>query len=276
MIIIDTHTHLHFDHYKNDLNSILTNAMESGVKKILTIGTDVESSRASLMLAKLHPNMLYAAAGLHPTDCAKAANADFNTIKELINKNPEFVAVGEIGLDLYWKDVPLKQQLFVFEAMHKISEEIDKPMIVHNRDALAEMREYFKTHPIKMEVPGVMHSFAGGIEDAKFYLDLGFYISFTGVVTFKNFKNQEAVKYIPAERLLLETDSPFLAPVPFRGKRNEPAYLKNTLLKLAEIKQMDVENLAEITLQNTIDLFKINSNYSGSEVQRFRGSRFSA
>ncbi|MCK5076027.1 MAG: TatD family hydrolase [Calditrichia bacterium] len=257
MIIIDSHTHLHFEHYQKDLTEILHRADNAGIKKMLTIGTDIKSSKQSLELAKQYPNYLVAATGFHPTDCLNATYDDFDIIKKMLLENSEFVAVGEVGLDLYWKDVPLKQQLLVFEAMHNISEEIKKPMIVHNRDALQEMRNYFDSYPTKNKVPGVMHSFAGTIEDAEYFLDLGFYISFTGVVTFKNFKQQDVVKYIPAEKLLLETDSPFLAPVPYRGQRNEPAYLKNTLIKLAEIKNMDVEKLAEITLHNTIDLFQL-------------------
>ena len=259
MFIIDSHTHLHFEHFNDDLSRVLDNAKAAGVQKMISIGTDVQSSLQSIAIADRFPELVIAAAGIHPTECLQADESDFQKISELLLKNSALVAVGEVGLDLYWRDVPLGQQLMVFEAMQSISETVHKPMIIHNRDALPEMRDYFADHPLKNDLPGVMHSFAGSVDDARFFLDLGFYISFTGVVTFKNFKQQEVVKFVPVNRLLLETDSPFLAPVPHRGKRNEPSFLIHTLKKIAELKEMDHDQLADMTYRNTIDLFNLKS-----------------
>ncbi len=252
-MLTDTHTHLHFDHYSADIEEVVHRAQQAEVERILTLGTDGESSLTSAKLSLRFPSV-FAAVGIHPTDVHPSKPEDFREIKELAQSNPKVVAIGEIGLDLYWKDVPLKEQLPVLEKMLKIADELNLPVVIHNRDAQKEMQEFFLSHGIK-NLHGVMHSFSGTADDTQFYLERGMHVSFTGVITFKNFKQMDTVKSVPMERLLLETDSPFLAPVPKRGKRNEPAFVKHTAQKLADVHSTSLEDICNVTAQNAQNLF---------------------
>jgi TatD DNase family protein len=254
MNLTDTHTHLHFDQYRDDLPEVIRRAEEDGLKKILTLGTDLKSSREAVRIANQY-EMVYAAVGIHPTDVHHSTPADFPEIKMLARNEEKVVAIGEIGLDLYWKEVPLQDQLPVLDKMLEIAAELNLPVVIHNRDAQPEMRQFFADRKIQ-SLQGVMHSFAGSSDDAQFYLNRELYISFTGVITFKNFKSMDVVKSVPVERLLLETDSPFLAPVPRRGKRNEPAFVRHIADKLAEVHSVPVEKICSITYGNAEELFK--------------------
>lgn len=261
MQLIDTHSHLHFEHFKSDLKEVLQRACETGVKYIVTLGTDVESSKDTIHLCEEYPDFLLGAVGIHPTDCLQTTSKEIEHIEKLA-RHPSIVAIGEIGLDLYWKEVPLEKQWEIFLSMKEIAERKDLPMVIHTREAYDEMVRFFKENPFKREVPGVMHSFDGDIQHAKFFIDQGFYISFTGVVTFKNYRKQELLKYIPADRLVIETDAPFLAPHPYRGKRNEPAFLQYTLQKIAEIKGLPLYELSQEIFSNSLKLFNIEEKYS--------------
>ena len=252
-MLTDTHAHLHFDQFRDDLPEVIQRARETGVRRILTLGTEPESSKASLKIARDNPEV-FAAVGIHPTEIFKTGESNGSRIKILAAEEKKVVAIGEIGLDLYWKEVPLQAQLPVLEKMLQIAHELNLPVVIHNREAQKEMQHFFRALGIS-SLRGVMHSFAGSAEDAQFYLSLGMYISFTGVITFKNFKELAVVKSIPPERLLLETDCPFLAPVPKRGKRNEPAFVKYTAEKLAEIFELPFEEICRITAQNANQLF---------------------
>ena len=254
MNLTDTHTHLHFDQFHDDIDEVIQRAQQEGIKKILTLGTDLPSSQHTVEISKKYHNV-YSAVGIHPTDIFKIKENDFNFIKKLAAKNSEVVAIGEIGLDLYWKEVPIKNQIPVLKKMLEIAKDLNLPVVIHNRDAQIEMQNIFREFEIT-NLRGVMHSFAGSIDDAKFYLDMGLFISFTGVVTFKNFKELDVVKSIPLNKLLLETDSPFLAPVPKRGKRNEPAYIRYIAKKLSEIFNIPCDELIQITTKNSHQLFK--------------------
>jgi TatD DNase family protein len=254
MNLTDTHTHLHFDQFRSDIDKVIQRAQKEGVKKILTLGTDLKSSQRALEISKKYHDV-YSAVGIHPTDIFRARENDSNFIKELATINSEVVAIGEIGLDLYWKEVPLKNQIPVFKKMLEIAEDLNLPVVIHNRNAQIEMQKIFREFE-STNLRGVMHSFSGSINDAKFYLDIGLYISFTGVVTFKNFKELDVVKSIPLNKLLLETDSPFLAPVPKRGQRNEPSYIKYTAKKLSEILDIPIEEIIRVTAENAHQLFK--------------------
>lgn len=253
MYITDTHTHLHFDQYAPDLQEVVQRARERGVVKILTLGTDYPSSLQSFEISQLY-DLVYAAVGIHPTDVFKSTQDDIPRLKLLAQKEPRIVAIGEIGLDLYWKEVPLVKQIPVFEQMLDTAKELNLPAVIHNRDAHREMRDFFESRQIK-KIAGVMHSFSGTLDDAKFYLDRGLHISFTGVITFKNFRSQELVKAIPLDRLLLETDSPFLTPVPNRGKRNEPAFVEFVARRLAEIYDKSFLEITQTTFRNAKSLF---------------------
>lgn len=256
MKLSDTHSHLHFDQYQDDIDVVVERARTANVQRILTLGTDLESSLASLDIARKH-DFIFAAVGLHPTDVLRAQSKDPLKIKEIARTEQKVLAIGEIGLDLYWKEVSLDKQIPMFEQMLEIAADLDYPVVIHNREAHAEMRKFFEDRSFK-NLNGVMHSFSGTAKDAEFYLERGLHISFTGVITFKNFKDVEVVKSVPLDRLLLETDSPFLTPEPFRGKRNEPANVQFIAQKLAAIYGLTVQELAEVTYKNSIRLFKWN------------------
>lgn len=253
MKLTDTHCHLHFENFREDLPQVIDRAREAGVRRILTLGTELSSSRESLAIAERYAEV-FAAAGIHPTDVHRSAPEDGRRIEELAAGHSKIIAIGEIGLDLYWKDVPLSDQLPVFEEMLAMAERLNLPVVIHNRDAQPQMREFFRAHGIR-QLRGQMHSFAGTVDDAEFYLERGMYISFTGVITFKNFRQTEVVRHIPLDRILLETDSPFLTPAPYRGKRNEPAYVRFVAGKLAELHGRSAEEIAEITFANARTLF---------------------
>ena len=252
-MLTDTHSHLHFPHFKTDLLEVIQRAKDAGVNRILTLRTDLESSKESVRIAKEN-DIIFVAIGIHPTEINKTKSSDINSFKELLLPENKVVAIGEIGLDLYWKEVPLKDQFSVLENMLTFSSEVNLPIVIHNRNAQEEMKSFFKNLAIS-ELNGVMHSFSGSIDDLTTYLELGMYISFTGVVTFKNFYDVEVVRRVPLDNLLLETDCPFLAPVPYRGKRNEPAYVQHTAKRLAEIYQTNYNNLLEKTARNAQKLF---------------------
>ncbi len=254
MRLSDTHTHLHFDQYAADLSAVIHRAEQGGVERILTLGTDYSSSLKSLEIARNHPG-IFAAVGIHPTDVFHNEKEDLDRIKKMAEKESRIVAIGEIGLDLYWKEVPLDKQIPVFEQMLHLASELALPVVIHNRDAHREMQDFFREQSIH-NLKGVMHSFSGTVEDARFYLERGLHVSFTGVITFKNFKNLPLVQSVPLDRLLLETDSPFLTPVPMRGKRNEPGFVRYVAGKLAEIYGISSEELCEITAENARSLFQ--------------------
>jgi len=252
-MLTDTHTHLHFEQYAADLSEVIDRAYSAGVGKILTLGTDIASCHQAIQIARRFENV-YAAVGIHPTDIFHSQSDDLPLIKDLVSAENKVVAIGEIGLDLYWKEVPLDRQLLVFAKMLGIANEVNLPVVIHNRNAHPEMRSFFELHGID-HLKGVMHSFSGSPDDAHFYLSRGLHISFTGVITFKNYSDLEVVKSVPLNRLLLETDSPFLTPVPKRGKRNEPAFVRYTAAKLAEIYKIPLQELADITSSNAQKLF---------------------
>ncbi len=254
MELTDTHAHLHFDQYREDLAQVIDRARRAGLRRILTLGTERASSQEAIRIARQF-DLVYAAIGIHPTDIFKGQPEDSEILEEMARREAKVVAIGEIGLDLYWKEVPLEAQLPVLEKMLAIARKLDLPVVIHNRDAQKEMRIFFEEKEIE-QLRGVMHSFAGSVDDARFYLERGMYISFTGVITFKNFKQIEVVESVPPERLLLETDSPFLTPVPYRGKRNEPAYVRYIAEKLAEIHHRSVEEICALTARNARELFR--------------------
>jgi TatD DNase family protein len=254
MKLSDTHSHLHFDQYQNDIDAVVERARTANVQRILTLGTDLDSSLASLGIARNY-DFIFAAVGIHPTDVLRAQPKDLLKIKEIAKMENKVLAIGEIGLDLYWKEVPLIKQIPMFEKMLDIAADLGYPVVIHNREAHVEMRKFFEDRFIR-RLSGVMHSFSGTAEDAQFYLEKGLHISFTGVITFKNFKDFEVVKSVPLDRILLETDSPFLTPEPFRGKRNEPENVQFVAQRLADIYQIPREELSEVTYKNSARLFK--------------------
>ena len=255
-MLSDSHAHLDDERFKGEVDDIVNNAREAGIGFILNPGCDEETSRNAVKLSQKYPEV-YAAVGFHPSDCA---HFDLNThipmFKEWLGMK-KTLAIGEIGLDYHYDDgAPRDLQKKVFEAQIDLANELQVPIIVHDRDAHGDSFAMVKSC-LKPETGGVFHSYSGSVEMARDLLDLGLYLSIGGPLTFKNSrKAPDVVAYMPLDRLLIETDSPYMTPVPFRGKRNEPAYVAYVAQKVAEIKGITVEEVAEQTSQNCRDLFK--------------------
>ncbi len=252
-LFVDTHAHLDFDLFDEDRELVIQRAIENGVAGIITIGVDLDSSKRAVDIAEKYA-IVFAAVGIHPTECADIPDRDFDLIEELA-QHEKVVAIGEIGLDYYHMRAPKEVQKNVFLYQSHIAEKFDLPMIIHNRDAQADFLELIANNSLTYK-EGVLHSFSGDETYLEHVLETPFFISFTGNITFKNSKVEHLVEKVPVERLLLETDSPFLTPVPLRGKRNEPAFIVHTAKKIAEIKNISLEDLGKITTENAKHLFK--------------------
>lgn len=254
--LIDTHCHLDEDAFADDVEAVVDAAFENGVKAIVTIGTDTNSSRRSVELAERYPGV-FAVVGIHPNYTAAAVAGDWNVIEEL-SAHPRVVAVGETGLDRYWDYAPPELQREYFERHLRLSRQTGKPFVVHCRDADEEVREMLRADASQGPLNGVMHSFCQTRESAEECLSLGMHLSFTGMLTFKRNDDLRAIAAsLPVDRLFVETDAPYLAPVPFRGKRNEPAYVRYTLNSLAEAHGIQPDEMAEITTRNACRFFGI-------------------
>jgi TatD DNase family protein len=254
---IDTHAHLDDPQFQGDLPAVLERAQAAGVVRILTLGVTAATSVRCLELARQYP-FLAAAVGLQPNQVAQAQPGDWEQIVRLASA-PEVVALGETGLDRYRQDTPFSLQEEYFRRHLALARQLGKPVVIHCRQAEAEVLRVLREEAERQgPVPGVMHSFTGDIQAAQACLDLGLYLSFAGMVTFKNAAPlREVARHVPWERLLLETDSPYLAPVPRRGQRNEPAFLVHTAACLAAVRGVDLATVAQHTCQNARTLFRL-------------------
>jgi len=256
MRLFDTHAHLHFPDYADDLDAVLERARAAGVRGMVTIGTDRESNRAVTALAKRLPDV-WATVGIHPHDAGEAAEADFGEMERLAGEEPKVVGFGEMGLDFFRDLSPREAQEKVFRRQIDIARRARKPIIVHCRDAHAETLAVLGEERAG-ETGGVMHCFSGNVEIARRCLDLGFYISLAGPVTYKNARAlPEVARFVPGDRLVIETDCPYLPPTPHRGKRNEPAYVALTAACIAELRGADPEALCDALTANAAKLFGI-------------------
>lgn len=260
-MIFDTHTHLNVPQFEDDLPEVLKRAEEAGVKEMAVVGFDTPTIEKSLSLSHEH-EMIYSIIGWHPTEAGNYTAAIERKLQEDL-VDSRVVALGEIGLDYHWMADPKDVQEKVFRRQLAISRELHLPFSVHMRDALEDTYRILKDEKVHL-TGGIMHSFSGDAEWMKRFLDLGLHISISGVVTFKKaLEVQEAAKQVPLDWLLVETDAPYLAPVPYRGKRNEPAYTRYVVEKIAELRGETVDKIAEITRQNAHDLFKIGDDNAG-------------
>ncbi len=245
-MFFDTHTHLDDAKFNEDRDEVIKNIKDSGVSLAVNIGADMKSSLESIKLSEKY-DFLYAAVGVHPCDTDKMTDDDLKTLENYA-RHEKVVAIGEIGLDYYWDDVDRETQKEWFKKQLLLAKKLDMPYIIHDRDAHADTIEIIK------EVgygKGVMHCFSGSVEMAEIMVKLGLYISIAGQVTFKNAqKVKDVAMAVPLDRLLIETDSPYLTPEPFRGQRNNSANVRYTCEKIAELRGMKVEELAKITLSN--------------------------
>jgi TatD DNase family protein len=257
MQLIDTHVHINFENFQQDLEVICSQWRQAGVVQLVHACVHPEQFPGMQQLADQIPE-LSLAVGLHPLEADKWQPEMIDQIRQYANSDPRVVAIGEMGLDFYKSDLSANQ-VAAFSSQISIAQELGLPIIIHCRDAAATMREIVSelwlTHGA---VPGVMHCWAGNPEETQWFLDLGFHISFSGVVTFKNAKQiHAAAQMVPADRLLIETDCPFLAPVPHRGQRNEPAYISHVAARLAELRAVPVEEIAATTTTNAQRLFNL-------------------
>jgi TatD DNase family protein len=252
MELIDTHCHLFYDDLKNDLDIVLNRAQELGVNRFICVGTNMEDSRECLGLAERYEN-IYASIGVHPHDAKDAPKDYLDQIADLITF-PKMIALGEIGLDYFRNISEPDIQKNVFREQLALAQRLQKPVIFHNRDADADVLKILSEFP---DVTGVAHCFSSDLKTAKTFIDLGFYISFSGNLTYKNSHLPDVAKELPLEKLLVETDSPYLSPVPYRGKPNEPGRTRFVAEKLAEIHGVTLEIIAEKTTTNAESLFSL-------------------
>ena len=265
-MIFDSHCHPQFSQYENDRDEMIARSIHQGVSMIC-VGTNLGTSRQAIELAQEHDSV-WATAGLHPNDIDQQLTTDNLQQFELLLKEPKVVAVGEVGLDYYRTPESEKQEIQkeVFGKFLDLAIKFDKPIIIHSRDSAkgsadkvhSDMIEILNTRYLihNTKVRGVAHSFTGSIDEAEKYLNLGFYLGFNGIITFAR-QYDDMIKSVPLERILLETDAPYLAPVPHRGKRNEPLFVVEVAKKLAEIKNLPLEQVIEQTALNTRKLFSI-------------------
>ncbi|MGM9571764.1 MAG: TatD family hydrolase [bacterium] len=252
-MLIDTHAHLDDEQFASDLEAVLANAAENDVKTIITIGCDMQSSEKAVKLAEKYP-YIYAVVGVHPDDAASVTEADYIRLRELA-RHEKAVAIGEIGLDYYWDKAPRDKQAEVFRRQIRLANDLGLPIAVHDREAHQDtLRILAEEKPQRC----ILHCFSGSQEMALECVKKGYYLSFGGPLTFKNARKAvEAAKAVPLERILLETDCPYLSPHPYRGKRNEPARTAVTAAKLAEVKGVSLEEVKEVTTRTAVQVFKL-------------------
>lgn len=254
----DTHAHLDSDQFEDDREGVIERAREAGLAGICVVGCDPESSLACCELAAANPGFLYAAVGIQPNYVAHAMLDWMDEITKLAQR-PEVVAIGETGLDCYWKDSPLDVQEEYFQQHIELASRTGKPLVIHMRDSGEEILRALKPWAEKGPLHGIMHSYTGDLELAERFLDMGLHISFAGMITFKRSTElRHVASRIPADRLLIETDSPYLSPEPFRGKRpNEPARVIHTARVVAESRGLLEQELVDLTTANARSLFHI-------------------
>jgi TatD DNase family protein len=255
MPLIDTHAHLFDDRFAKDLPAALARAAAADVERVVCLGIDAESSRQSVALANTHP-LVVAAVGIQPNSAAEAQPGDWEAVVELAEREPRVVAIGETGLDRYWDRCPFDLQERHFVAHMALARRLNKPFVIHCREAEADVVKALRAESANGPIRAVMHSFSGDAATAAACLEMGLYVSFAGMVTYPNAQNlRDIAKEVPLDRLLVETDSPYLAPQPVRGKRNEPAFVAHTAALLAQVKGVSVAEIEAHTTRNAKALF---------------------
>ena len=256
-MIFETHAHYDDKAFEQDRESLLKEIEENGIQTVVNIGASIASSQKTLELTKQYP-FVYGAIGVHPDETKELTEENFLQLKEMAQQE-KVVAIGEIGLDYYWDSTPREVQKYWFEKQLDLAIELQLPVVIHSRDAAADTLDIVKKYVQKTKgtLTGIIHCFSYGIELAEEYVKMGFYLGIGGVVTFKNGRKlKEVVQKIPLEYLVLETDSPYLAPVPYRGKRNTSLNLRYIAEEVANIKQISVEETIKITTENANKLYQ--------------------
>lgn len=254
-MLIDTHCHLDFDHFDEDRSQVIDRAAAAGVRRIIVPATDLANCLAVIKLAEGYTNV-FVAVGVHPTSSAAWQDSWIKTLRDFAG-HEKVIAIGEIGLDYYWDRSPKEVQHRVLSQQLALAAELELPVIIHNRESSADVLRLLAESPLNGRLhPGVLHSFSGDWETAAAALNMGYYLGFTGPVTFKKAGDLRRIAaQVPLNRLLVETDAPFLAPQPYRGKRNEPAYVTYIAERLASLFSVDVDVFARQTTENAARLF---------------------
>ena len=254
MMLFDTHAHLNDEAFNADREALLAGLQEKGIGLVMNAGCSLEASREVVQMAKQNP-WLYAAVGSHPDSADEVNEEVLEEYRKLCKLNPEVKAIGEIGLDYHYEDIPRQIQQKAFRMQMELARELDLPVIVHERDAHEDGMAIVREFPT---VKGVFHCYSGSAEMARQLVEMGWYIGFTGVLTFKNARKAvETAASIPLDRIVLETDCPYMAPEPFRGKRNDPGYLYRMAQQLAAIRGITPQEAAAITTENGKKLYRI-------------------
>jgi TatD DNase family protein len=251
---IDSHCHLADPAFAGDRDAVIQRAQQTGAASLICIGASLEQARLSEQLSQQYPGLVFWTAGIHPHDASSWHPNDVGALRIMLESGA--VAVGECGLDYHYDNSPRDVQRRVFSAQLALAKECDKPVIVHTRDAEDDSRAMI-AEAGKAGIRGVLHCYTGSHTLAQTALDVGWYISFSGIITFKKWTDDALIRLVPDDRLLAETDAPYLAPVPHRGKRNEPAWVTQTIAKLASIRNRTVEMVAHQTAQNAKTLFSL-------------------
>lgn len=254
-MLFDTHTHLNADQFETDCAEVIERAEASGVSRMVVVGFDRPTITKAMEIIDAYP-AIYAAIGWHPVDAIDMNEEDLHWI-ETLSRHPKVVALGEMGLDYHWDKSPAAIQKAVFRKQIQLARKLNLPIVIHNREATEDVLTILEEEQAQ-EVGGIMHCFSSDWDAAKRSLDLGFHLSFGGPVTFKNaHETREVAMKVPLDRLLIETDCPYLSPHPYRGKRNEPARVKLVAEQLAELHNLTLEELASLTMENANRLFRI-------------------
>ncbi|MBU1895047.1 MAG: YchF/TatD family DNA exonuclease [Candidatus Omnitrophica bacterium] len=273
MKLVDTHCHLNFSDYDKDLPEVLTRAKTAGLVRIIVPGTDIKSSIKAVELAKKN-KMIFAAVGVHPHEADDAGVLDVEKLRDIAVGSDKVIAIGEIGLDKYKNYSKIENQQKLFSECLRLARTLDLPVIIHNRRAGKEMLDILKKFK-NTGIKGVFHCFSEDISFLNAILELGMYVSFAGNITFKNaFDSRKTAQAVPLEKLLLETDSPFITPEPYRGKRNEPAYVKKLLDVYAKMYKLSVEDVARVTTHNANKLFNLGIKEKGVIAYAIRDSLY--
>jgi len=254
-MLIDSHAHLEMSDFREDLEEVIRRAKDAGVEHIFTVGTERKDWARALEIADSHPE-IFAILGVHPHNAKEIDDQTYPTVMKLCREK-KVRAYGEIGLDFFRNRSPREIQIQRFREQIGVARELNLPIVVHDRDAHQETLEILKSEKAE-ECRGIIHCFSGDYEMARKCLDMGFYISIPGSITYKNAESfRDVVQKLPLASLLVETDAPYLAPVPFRGKRNEPGYVRYTAQRVAEIKKVSFEEVSEATTQNAFRIFRL-------------------
>jgi len=265
-VLIDSHSHIDMRHFDKDRDSVMERAREAGVTAVVDVGCDLASSEAAIALAERYDGV-FAAVGFHPHSAAEMGNGDIERLAGLA-RHPKVVAIGEIGLDFYRNLSPREAQVEAFNRQLDLARELDLPVVIHSRQASDEVFDILSEWAGgSSRPPGVLHCFSGDRELARRYTDMGFFLSIAGPVTYGKSSAADIARHLPLDRLLIETDCPFLTPTPYRGKRNEPSYVSLVAEKIGEIRGIPGQDVARCTAENAIRLFRLPIQSEGESCQ---------